>query len=108
MMRGNQPSDGGWLVLDKDEYESLILKEPQAKPYIKRFMMGREFLHNEQRYCLWLEGISPNELKRLPNVCERVKKCRESRLNAPAELTRSFADTPTLFGQQTKKSMVIT
>ena len=103
MMRGNQPSDGGWLVLTSDEYDEIIKKEPKSKKYIKRFMMGREFLHNEKRYCLWLEGVSPNELKQMPMVLARVKKCRESRLNAPAALTRSFAETPTLFGQRTKK-----
>ena len=103
MMRGNQPSDGGWLVLSDEERNELLKKEPQSQKYIKRFMMGREFLHNEKRYCLWLEGASPAEIKTLPMIYERVKKCRESRLNAPAALTRSFAETPALFGQRTKK-----
>ncbi len=103
MMRGNQASDGGWLILNSEERNNIISKEPIAEKYIKRFMMGREFLHNEERYCLWLEGVSPAELKKMPLVYERVKKCRECRLNAPAELTRSFADTPMLFGQRTKK-----
>ena len=103
MIRGNQASDGGWLILSADERKEIIRKEPQAERFIKRFMMGREFLHNEERYCLWLEGVSPLELKNMPLVYERVKKCKESRLNAPAELTRSFADTPMLFGQRTRK-----
>ena len=103
MMRGNQPSDGGWLILSVEERDEIIKREPKSQKYIKRFMMGREFLHNENRYCLWLEGVSPSEIKSMPMVYERVKKCKESRLNAPAALTRSFAETPTLFGQRTKK-----
>lgn len=103
MMRGNQPSDGGWLILSIEQRDEIIKKEPQAQKYIKRFMMGKEFLHNEKRYCLWLEGVSPSEIKSMPMVFERVKKCKESRLNAPAALTRSFAETPSLFGQRTKK-----
>ena len=103
MVRGNQASDGGWLILDSDERKAIISKEPQAEKYIKRFMMGREFLHNEERYCLWLVGVSPSEVKKMPLVYERVKKCKESRLNAPAALTRSFAETPMLFGQRTRE-----
>ena len=99
MVRGNQPSDGGWLILSKQDYLEFQKKEPQALPYIKRFMMGREFINNIERYCLWLVNINPDELRKMPMVMERVKKCKEARLKAPAALTRSFAETPTLFGQ---------
>lgn len=101
MIRGNQASDGGWLILDEEAYKEFCEKEPQALPYIKQFMMGREFLNNIKRYCLWLEGVSPSELRKMPLVSERIKKCREARLNAPAKLTQSFAETPALFGQRT-------
>ena len=100
MVRGNQPSDGGWLILSPEEYEEFRNKEPQALPYIKRFMMGKEFINNIERYCLWLVGVSPSELKKMPMVMQRIEKCKEARLNAPAALTRSFADTPMLFGQR--------
>ena len=100
MVRGNQPSDGGWLILSKQDYLEFQKKEPQALPYIKRFMMGREFINNIERYCLWLVNINPDELRKMPMVMERVKKCKEARLKAPAALTRSFAETPTLFGQR--------
>lgn len=43
MSRGNQPTDGGNLLLSNDEYEELIEQEPIAEKYIKRYMMGYEF-----------------------------------------------------------------
>ena len=61
MVSGNRPADGGHLILSQEEADKLIDTEPKAKKYIKRFMMGNEFLNDIPRYCLWLVGISPKE-----------------------------------------------
>ena len=103
MVRGNQPSEVGWLVLSKQEKEDILIHEPAAEKYIKQFMMGKEFINGIERYCLWLEDISAKELNALPMVKARVEKCKEARLKAPAKLTQSFAATPTLFGQRAAK-----
>ena len=42
--------------------------------------MGAEFIRGEDRYCLWLEGITPNELAALPKLRSRVESCRAWRL----------------------------
>ena len=97
MWGGNRPADGGNLLLSAEEYAELITKEPGAKKWIKRYMMGDEFINNIERYCLWLEGISPKELRSLPLLFEKVKKCKQFRLKSTKAATRKFADTPTLF-----------
>ena len=33
-----------------DEFKEIAQKEPAALKYIKRFMMGREFINNIKRY----------------------------------------------------------
>ena len=43
-----------------------------------------EFLHNESRYCLWLKGASPKELKSMPLVMQRIANCKETRNNSVA------------------------
>ena len=96
IMGGNRPADGGHLIIEAEDYEDFIKREPKAKPYIKRYMMGREFINNLPRYCLWLVGISPKELRSMPLVMERVKACREDRLKGAAD-RRKLADTPHLF-----------
>ena len=63
-------------------------------------MMGNEFINNIPRYCLWLVGITPSELKSMPLVMERVQLCRESRLSSPDPGRQRLADTPTLFREQ--------
>ena len=95
--RGNQPTDGGNLILDEEECKELLRKEPKAEKFIKRYMMGYEFLNNKTRYCLWLVDAKPNDLVQMPLVMERVKKVKAMRESSSFEQTRKMADTPTLF-----------
>lgn len=99
MISGNRPADGGNLILSQVEKDELISKEPQAEKYIKRFMMGYEFINNVPRYCLWLVGISPAELRKMPEVMKRVEACRQDRLNGAPD-RQKLADTPTVFREQ--------
>lgn len=102
MIMGNKPADGGNLIIEEEDYDDFIAKEPNASKWIHRYVGASEFLHNKKRYCLWLKGISPAELKTMPLVMERVKACKESRLNSIAAGIRKFAETPTLFAQCTQ------
>lgn len=102
MIYGNKPADGGFLIIEDNEYASFISQEPQAGKYIRPLLGAVEYLHNKKRFCLWLENVSPAELKKCPLVLERVKKCRENRANSIAAGIRKFADTPTLFAQITQ------
>lgn len=97
MIRGNQPTDGGNLIIEKDELEDFLKKEPKAKPYVKKLMGSSEFINNRDRYCLWLVGVSPKELKEMPLVMERIQRVREMRESSTFAGTRKLADTPTLF-----------
>lgn len=97
IIKGSIPVDGGNLIIEEADYNDFIVKEPAAIPYIKRYIGAREFLHNEPRYCLWLDKISPAELSKLPMVKERVKLTREFRLCSSKEATRKYADYPTRF-----------
>ena len=102
MVYGNKPADGGFLIIEEDCYDDFIRKDPGAKKFIRPLLGAVEFLHNKKRYCLWLEGASPTEIKKCPLVYERVKKCKESRENSIAEGIRKFANTPHLFAQRTQ------
>ena len=99
MISGNRPADGGHLILSQEEKDELLSKEPQAEKYIKQFMMGYEFINNVPRYCLWLVGISPAELRKLPCVLQRVELCKQDRLNGAPD-RQKLAETPTVFREQ--------
>ena len=99
MYFGSKPTDGGYFFLTPEEKQEIIKKEPQSGKYIRKVLGAQEYINDIERYCLWLEGITPSELKNSPMIYERVKKVREFRLASKAESTRKFANRPTEFKQ---------
>lgn len=97
MTTGNRPADGGHLIIEEEEYQEFMDKEPAAKPYIKELLGSAEFINNKKRWCLWLVGVSPHIIRNMPMVMERVELCKADRLKSPDAGRRKLADTPTLF-----------
>ena len=100
MTKGSQPTDDGNLIIEADEYEDFITKEPNTNKFTRPFVGAQEFLNKKKRWCLWLVGASPSELKALPEVRKRVEAVREFRLKSKKEATRKKADMPTLFDER--------
>jgi type II restriction/modification system DNA methylase subunit YeeA len=99
MVFGNMANDGGNLILSAEEYEEFFKKEPKAKKYIRRFMGAEEFINNIPRYCLWLVGVEPSELRKMPLVKSRLEGVRKNRRASKSEGTRKLADVTMLFGE---------
>lgn len=96
---GSMANDGGFLILDQQQRDDLLAKEPQAEKYIRPFLGSREFINSEKRWCLWLVNASPAELRKMPEIMHRVKGVRQYRLESKREATRKLAQTPYLFGE---------
>ena len=96
MTTGNRPADGGHLIIEADEYEDFVKKEPIALKYIKKLVGSEEFINNQKRWCLWLVGASPAEMRSMPEVIKRVQLCKQDRLNGASD-RQKLADTPYLF-----------
>ena len=64
MTTGNRPADGGHLIIEAEDYDDFIKREPNAVKFIKRLMGAKEYINNQKRYCLWLVGVSPAELRK--------------------------------------------
>ena len=97
MTTGNRPADGGHLIIEADDYDDFIAKEPGAVKYIKKLVGSTEFINNKKRYCLWLVDASPAELRKMPEVMKRVNACKEDRECSPDAGRRKLAQTPALF-----------
>lgn len=97
---GSMPNDSGILSdYSAEEKNEIIKKYPIAESMFKRFLGATEFLHNKERWCLWLKDISPAEIKKIPPVMESVAEVKRIREESNREATRKLADTPTLFGE---------
>lgn len=100
MIAPNKPCDYNNLKIEENEYDEFVKKCPNSKNWIKRMVGAQEFINNKIRYCLWLVNCSPEELKAMPQVLDRVKKCKEDRLKANTTESLKLAETPTLFREQ--------
>jgi len=99
MKKGSQPTDGGHLLLNSEERKLLLEKFPNAEKWVRRFIGGDELINGGERWCLWLKGAAPNEIKNYPPIIERLEKVGASRLKSPTKSVREFASQPTLFTQ---------
>ncbi len=97
MTTGNRPADGGHLIIEDVDYADFIKKEPLAKQYIKKLIGAAEFINNKKRWCLWLVGVSPADLRKMPLVMQRVEACKADRAAAPDAGRRKLAERPTQF-----------
>ncbi len=96
---GSFPTDGGNLVIQADELEDFIAREPSAKKYIRPFIGPLEFINSKKRYCLWLKDCPPQELRAMPLVKARVVAVRDFRLASKKQQTQRRADIPHLFAE---------
>ncbi|MBX9915308.1 MAG: class I SAM-dependent DNA methyltransferase [Pseudomonadaceae bacterium] len=96
---GSKAVDFGHFVIEAYELDAFLAQEPGALPFIREFIGGEEFLNGSKRYCLWLKGISPQALRAMPSVLQRVEAVKEARLKSVKIPTRKLAKTPTEFGE---------
>lgn len=106
MLKGSEPTDGGFLLLNFDEQKQLLQNNPELNKWIKPVLGAREFLNNKKRYCLWLVDIGARELKELmkiPEIKRRIEGVKQMRLASNAKGTRKKSATPWLFGHISQK-----
>ena len=99
MVFGNMPNDGGNFILTKDEKNDLETKEPLSLSYIKLFLGAEEFINKKERFCLWLLGAKPNDLRQCPTIIKKIEAVKDLRLNSKRGATQKLGNTPTLFGE---------
>lgn len=96
MYLGCSFNDNGNLVMTKEEKDILIKEEPQAEQFIKPYVMGKDFIERNPRYCLWLKDANPSEIRKCPRVMEKIEKVRLFREECKNKETKESANTPTI------------
>jgi hypothetical protein len=99
MMKGSQPTDNGHLILNVTERADLLTAHPELDKVVRPFLGAQEFINAEERYCLWLKDMSPTELKRYPELIQRINDVRAFRSKSTKAATRAKASTPALFDE---------
>lgn len=106
--KGNQPTEGGNLILNTDDYHLLIEKYPLFKSHTKKLLGAFEFINNKSRYCFWFPDHVPNELRKVKELVERLILVKEMRSASTDPKTRELANEPYRFREMRSfKSFVI-
>lgn len=101
MQYGSKPTDGGNFLLTDEEKNALLIKEPESRKFIRPFISAKEFLNGEKRWCVWLVGANPSEIKHLPEIMKIIERVKQFRLASIAASTRNYPHH-TLFRQVTQ------
>ena len=96
---GSMPNDGGQFLFTDEEKNEFLSNEPDAEKYFRPLLSAKEYIKNQKRWCLWLQGIMPQDLIRLKEISKRVGLVKKTRENSDREATRKLAAFPTLFGE---------
>lgn len=97
--RGSDAIDDGNLLLNLMEKDTLIKNNPNAAKFIRPFLMGKEFINNIPRFCIWLKDADLNEIKKSPLLYERIEKVKLFREKSKRVQTLKAAKFPYLFGE---------
>lgn len=101
MIFGSMPNDEGYLSkITEDEKNIIIGNDPIAAKYVKRLIGSDEMISDLKRYCLWLDGAEPSDLRNSPTIKEKVQKVKDLREKSTRPATNKLAQTPHLFGER--------
>ncbi|WPJ93873.1 class I SAM-dependent DNA methyltransferase [Corynebacterium sp. UMB2355A] len=96
--RGSQPTSGN--NLDPKPGAPKPVDDAVAMKYVRRLVGAHELIHDEDRWCLWLEDLDPKDLAKSPVLQERVEGTRQFRLQSKKAATRDDATIPHLFTER--------
>ncbi len=100
MVRGSMPSDGGGLILENDDYVTLLNEYPSAEQYLKGYIGSAEFINGKGRHCLWIEDEQVEKASQIPPILERLKSVSKFRLSSDTITTQEYAKFPNRFRQK--------
>jgi hypothetical protein len=99
MIKGNQPTDGGNLILYEDEYKKVISENPGIEKYLKRYVGANELISGLKRWCIWIEESDKKIALENDYIKNKVNKVKNYRLNSDSSLTRVTKVPPYKFIQ---------
>jgi len=99
MLRGNMPSDGGNLILSRDEAFGAVEQDARLNKFIRPYMGASEVVNSRPRYCVWIEKNHLDLANSIDFLRERIEAVRQSRLSSKAPTTRNTKVPPYRFMQ---------
>ena len=99
MCFGSMANDGGNLFLNEQEKDDLIYKHPDTSKLIKKIVGALEFIRGENKYCLWIKDEDLDFANQIPEIAQKIEKCKQVRLASKRENTKELAFIAHKFGE---------
>ncbi len=96
---GSFALDDGNYTISEEEYLDIISKDTVAQSLLKPFVGAKELLNSIKRYCVWLQNVQPQEIRKSSIIMKKVEAVRIWRENSKRKNTIALAKTPTLFAE---------
>jgi hypothetical protein len=98
MTRGSGATDDGWLTkITEEDKQNIASEDPIAFKYLKEYIGADELLYGTRRFCLWLKGCPPEDMRNSKVIKDRVQKVKEFRESSAKSATRKDSITSYLF-----------
>ncbi|NBC37264.1 lactate dehydrogenase [Novosphingobium sp. FSY-8] len=88
---GNKPSDGGHLLLSRDDLKGLKLNATQQMKFTRRIYGSENFINGGERLCLWIEDEFLDEALSIDAIRQRIEAVRQVRLASPDKGANALA-----------------
>lgn len=99
MIIGSKISDNGNLLLDQEEKDKILSKNPITAKFIKKYIGASEFIKGTNRYCIHITEDNVKEAYKIKELAERFEKVEVFRLNSKKLATKKKAETPHFFDE---------
>jgi len=96
MALGSSGIDGGNLTLTAEERDNFIKSNPNSEKFIKQYIGGGDSIKGSERYCLWINDDDVDLAIRIPDIKNRIDKCRAYRLGGGRDAKKA-ANVPYRF-----------
>lgn len=100
MSRGNSPTDGGNLLLERSELTSLRLNDRQIRDFIRPFYGSDEVISGVGRFCIWIGDEHVDRALESDAIRDRVRRVHDFRLKSTKSATRDAAARPYRFDER--------
>ncbi|WP_153914686.1 DNA methyltransferase [Shewanella sp. TC10] len=96
MQGGNQPREGGFLMLDDTEKNSIVENDGRITKFIRPLMGSNEFIKSIKRWAIWITDETLSEALGIPELQKRVESVKAHRENGNS-VELSFKNVPHKF-----------
>jgi hypothetical protein len=97
LIYGNEPREGGFLILNEDEYSELIKTNDYALKFIRKFVSADDYINNIKRYCFWLVNAEPSDIQKSNELLKRIENVRNFRKKSLQKAANLASSTPAIF-----------